>query len=154
MGRTWDWPSWALPDRRALRREATIGTDRHIVHRPALLRTARVLRMAAGVLAAHGLLLALFAQAQARWPDFAPDWLGEAVFFLLALPALLLTTPFEPLLWHLGLMNAPGWFAWPKAAGMALAYGSWVVALLVLSRLVRKAGRRRNGSGATPSGPA
>jgi hypothetical protein len=136
-------------------REASAGSDdMHTLGWSAPLRAARVLRIAAAVLAAHGLLLALFAQGQALWPDFAPDWLGEAVFFVLALPALLLATPFEPLLWHLGLMNAPGWFAWPKPVGMALAYGVWVVALLVLSRLVREAGRRRNGSGATPSGPA
>lgn len=115
---------------------------------------SRVLRVAAIVLAVHGLLLALFAQAQALWPDLAPDWLGEAVFFLLALPALLLTTPFEPLLWRLGLMNAPGWFAWPKPAGVALAYAAWVIGLLVLARLARDAGRPGGGSGATPSGPA
>lgn len=115
---------------------------------------SRALRIVAGVLAVHGLLLALFAQAQAWWPDLAPEWLGTAVFFVLALPALMLTTPFQPLLWRVGLMNAPGWFAWPKPAGVALAYAAWIVALLVLARLATVAGRPRDGSGATPSRPA
>jgi nicotinamide riboside transporter PnuC len=122
--------------------------------RTALRTVSRLLRLAAVVVAVHGLVLVVFGQVQALWPDLAVDMVGEALFFLLALPALLLTAPFTALLWRLGLMNAPGWFAWPKPAGVALAYAGWIAGLLVLSQLARLAARPRAGSGATPSGGA
>jgi hypothetical protein len=130
-------------------------THEQFARRGATMRTAsRLLRIAAAMLAGHGLVLALFAGAQALWPDLEAPVVGAAALFLLALPALLLTQPFTPLLWRLGLMNAPGWFAWPKPAGVALAYAGWVVALLVLARLARLAARSPPGAGATPSAGA
>lgn len=92
-------------------------------------RLARGLRIGAAALAAHGLLLASLGAAR----DFLPtvsEAVGVAVFWVLALPALVLTQPFTGLLWRLGLMSAPGWFAWPKPLGFALAYAAWIAALL------------------------
>jgi len=39
-------------------------------------------------------------------------------------------------------MNAPGWFAWPRPLGFALAYFLWVLALLGASYLARILGRK------------
>lgn len=66
------------------------------------------------------------------------DLLGEVIFWILAVPALLLTSPFSAMLWKLGLMNAPGWFAWPKPLGIALAYLIWVAVLLGLAQAVQR----------------
>lgn len=110
--------------------------------RPVAAKVARALHAAAVVLAGHGLLLWLVDALHGRLPP-VPDVLGAAVFWVLAVPALVLTRPFTPLLWKLGLMNAPGWFAWPKAPGVALAYGCWIAGLLALAWLVRRAGRQR-----------
>ena len=63
---------------------------------------------------------------------------GEMFFWVLAVPALLLTSPFTPILWKFGLMNAPGWFAWPKPLGFVFAYTIWVVALLGLAQAVQR----------------
>lgn len=112
------------------------------VARPLAPKLARVLHAAAAVLAGHGLLLWLVDALHDRLPA-PPEAIGAVLFWLLAVPALVLTRPFTPLFWKLGLMNAPGWFAWPKALGVALAYGAWIVALLVVAWLVRLAGRSR-----------
>jgi hypothetical protein len=128
----------------AVARKVAMTADEQLAPSGASRRTAsRLLRLAAALLAVHGLALALFAQVQALWPDLDLPLLGAAAFFLLVLPALLLTAPFTALLWRLGLMNAPGWFAWPKPAGIALAYAAWIAALLVASQLARRAARRR-----------
>ncbi len=108
--------------------------------RPLAAKVARALRIAAAALAAHGLLLWLVDALHGRLPP-APEALGAVVFWVLAVPALVLTRPFTPLFWKLGLMNAPGWFAWPKALGVALAYGAWIAALLVVAWLIGLAGR-------------
>lgn len=102
---------------------------------------ARALHVAAAALAGHGLLLWLVDALHGRLPA-PPEPITVALFWLLAVPALVLTRPFTPLFWKLGLMNAPGWFAWPKAAGVALAYGAWILALLAVAWLVRLAARR------------
>jgi hypothetical protein len=102
----------------------------------------RGLRFCAGAVALHGAILWLSVAAQSLFPigflASASDLIGEAGFFVLAVPALILTSPFVPVLWRLGLMNAPGWFAWPKPLGIALAYAIWVVALLLLAQVVQR----------------
>jgi hypothetical protein len=106
--------------------------------------SVRLLHILAGLLAGHGLLLLLAGAMQRLFPDVSFEAVGEIAFFVLALPALLLTWPFTPLLWQLRLMNAPGWFAWPKPLGIALAYAVWIGALLALAWAVRSAQRRRD----------
>ena len=59
--------------------------------------------------------------------------IGDAYFFVVIAPALILALPFTALLWHLHLMEAPGWFAWPKPLGFALVYGVWIAVLLAAS---------------------
>jgi hypothetical protein len=53
-------------------------------------------------------------------------------------PALILAAPFSPLLWRWHLMEAPGWFAWPKPAGFVLVYASWILAFFALSLIARR----------------
>lgn len=115
-------------------------SERAVVARHLAVKVARALHAAAAVLAGHGLLLWLVDALHERLPP-PPEAIAVVVFWLLAVPALVLAQPFTPLFWKLGLMNAPGWFAWPKALGVALAYASWIAALLVLAWLVRLAGR-------------
>lgn len=86
------------------------------------------LRLLALVIAVHGVLFALGALTST---------LGEAAFWLLVAPALMLAMPLTPLLWPLHLMEAPGWFAWPKPLGFVLVYFTWVVALLAASFIFR-----------------
>ena len=76
--------------------------------------------------------------AQSPFPDGSSDLFGEGGFFVLTLPALFLTSPFYPILWYLGLMDSPGWLAWPKPLGIALAYMMWVVVLLGLAQVVQR----------------
>ena len=109
--------------------------------RPASARAALVLNIAAGALAVHGVLLALAGAMKATFPA-AYEAAGDVVMWVLLVPALVLTRPFTPLLWKLGLMNAPGWFAWPRPLGVALAYAAWIAALLVLAWLVQPAARQ------------
>ncbi|HEY0884113.1 MAG TPA: hypothetical protein VGE20_02460 [Ramlibacter sp.] len=116
-------------------------SERAVPPRPLAGKVARALRVGAAVLAGHGLLLWLADALHDRLPA-PPETISAALFWVLAVPALVLTRPFTPLFWKLGLMNAPGWFAWPKALGVALAYGSWIAALLAVAWLVRLAGRR------------
>lgn len=97
---------------------------------------ARVLNIAAAAVAAHGVLLWLADLLQGVFPR-ALHMAGELLLWVLAVPALVLTRPFTPLLWKLGLMNAPGWFAWPRPLGVALAYAAWIAALLAAARLAR-----------------
>ena len=94
------------------------------------------------MVALHGVLFAIAGASLSRVDNPLPETLGEAYFFLLSAPALILAMPFSPLLWHWHLMEAPGWFAWPKSAGFALVYTAWVVALIALSWL---AGRKNAG---------
>jgi hypothetical protein len=93
-------------------------------------------RLAAGV-AAHGVLFG----AVSLLPADAP-LVGATVLFAFALPASLLALPFRRVLWRLGLMHAPGWFAWPTPAGFALVYAASVLSLLALATLVTRSGRR------------
>lgn len=115
-------------------------SERALAPRPLAGKVARALHVIAAVLAGHGLLLWLVDALHDRLPA-PPEAVGAVLFWLLAVPALVLTRPFTPLFWKLGLMNAPGWFAWPKALGVALAYGCWIAALLAVAWLVRPAGR-------------
>lgn len=72
---------------------------------------------------------------------FSPDVFDpveEVLFWVLAVPAFLLASPFIPVLWDLGLMNAPGWFAWPKPLGIALAYLVWIAVLFGLAQAVQR----------------
>jgi hypothetical protein len=105
-------------------------------------RLVRAFRFAAAALVLHGVLLSLSAALQPLFPD-AFEVAGAVLFFVLALPALLLTSPFTSLLWSLGLMNAPGWFAWPKPLGIALAYAIWVALLLGVAQAIHKWPARR-----------
>ena len=95
----------------------------------------RALRALAIAIAVHGMLFALGVLAFNRTEN---ETLGEILFMLLAAPALLLAMPFTPLLWSLHLMDAPGWFAWPKPLGITLVYATWVASLLALSFIFRK----------------
>jgi len=104
--------------------------------------TLRVLAVAVTV---HGLLFAAAAwlvssQLTGRFPAAE-----QAYFFGLVVPALILAAPLNKLLWWLGLMAAPGWFAWPEPLGFMLAYACWTAALGAASCLApqRKKGRRK-----------
>ena len=98
----------------------------------------RGLRFFAAAVALHGVLFWLFALAL---PSLFPgvfgngssELIGQVFFWALVVPALILTTPFNWILWSFGLMNVPGWFAWPKPLGFALAYTVWIVVLLGLA---------------------
>ena len=93
-------------------------------------------RFCAAALAVQGILLWISAAVKSFVP-VAFDLAGEVFFWLLALPALLLTSPFTSLLWSLGLMDAPGWFAWPKPLGIALVYAIWVAILMGLAQAIQ-----------------
>jgi hypothetical protein len=66
------------------------------------------------------------------------DPIGAVVFWVLAVPALLLASPLTSILWKLGLVTAPGWFAWPKLLGFVLAYVIWIAVLLGLAQTVQR----------------
>ena len=104
---------------------------------PSAPRLVRGLRLCAAALALHGICLWLSSAAKSFFPN-AFDPVGELVFWLLAVPALLLASPFAPVLWDLGLMDAPGWFAWPKPLGIALVYMAWIAVLLGLAWAVQQ----------------
>ena len=63
---------------------------------------------------------------------------GEWLFWVTAVPALILASPFTSLFWQFGLMNAPGWFAWPKPLGLGLAYAAWIALLVVTAHLIQR----------------
>ncbi len=103
---------------------------------PSARSLVRGLRFCAAAIAVHGMLLLL---STAIKPFFSSvfDLVGEVLFWVLAVPALLLTSPFASILWNFGLMNAPGWFAWPKPLGITLAYMVWVAVLFGLAQVVQ-----------------
>lgn len=105
---------------------------------PSNQRLVRGFRFCATTVALHGVILGLFLAAQSLFPEGSSDLIGEVGFFALTLPALFLTSPFYLILWYFGLMDAPGWFAWPKPLGIALAYMMWVVVLLGLAQVVQR----------------
>lgn len=96
------------------------------------------LRFCATTVALHGVILGLLLAAQSPFPNGFSDLIGEISFFVLMLPALFLARPFYPIFWYLGLMDAPGWLAWPKPLGIALAYVMWFVVLLGLAQVVQR----------------
>lgn len=100
-------------------------------------RLARGLGFCGAALAVHGMLLWLFAALKDFFPG-ASDVAAAVFFWALAVPALVLASPFSSILWSLGLMNAPGWFAWPKPLGIALAYSAWVALAFGLAEVVRR----------------
>ena len=104
---------------------------------PSAPRLVRGLRFCAGALALHGICLWLSTAVKSFFPG-AFDLVGEVVFWVLAVPALILASPFASVLWDLGLMNAPGWFAWPKPLGIALSYMVWIAVLLGLAQAVQQ----------------
>lgn len=104
---------------------------------PSARSLVRGLRFCAAAVALHGMLLWLSTAIKSFFPD-AFDLVGGVIFWVLAVPALLLTSPFTSILWDLGLMNAPGWFAWPKPLGIALAYTIWVAVLFGLALVVQR----------------
>ncbi|MDP9128404.1 MAG: hypothetical protein M3N08_09125 [Pseudomonadota bacterium] len=59
-------------------------------------------------------------------------------FWSLAVPALGLTYPLNTLLAKLGLIEAPGWMAWPRPWGFALVYVVWIAIFLAMGMLCRK----------------
>lgn len=100
---------------------------------------ARVCRYLAVAVAGHGLLFAFFAYGIGpRLGDKAPEWLGSFVFFFLYVPSSVLAKPFWPMLWNLGLIQAPGWFSWPKPLGYTLVYVIWCGGLLAISLLLNR----------------
>ncbi|MBI5909119.1 MAG: hypothetical protein HY848_04080 [Betaproteobacteria bacterium] len=103
---------------------------------PSTRGLVRGLRFCAAAIAVHGMLLHL---STAIRPFFSSvfDLVGEVLFWVLTVPALLLSSPFASVLWNFGLMNAPGWFAWPKPLGIALAYVVWVAVLFGLAQVVQ-----------------
>ena len=104
---------------------------------PSARSLVRGLRFCAAAVAVHGMLLWLSTAMKSLFPDVF-DLVGEVLFWVLAVPALLLTSPFTSILWDFGLMNAPGWFAWPKPLGVTLAYMVWVTILFGLAQAVRR----------------
>ena len=92
----------------------------------------------------HGIAFAMCIAILSHGHRSVPDTLGEAYFFVMVVPALMLATPFQPLLWHFHLMEAPGWFAWPQPGGFLLVYFAWTLALLAVSVLVRSLKERGN----------
>lgn len=113
---------------------------------------ARIFRLLSFVVAAHGALVAVFAAGiEPRLGESAPGPLASFVFFFLYIPASALALPLLPLLWKCGLMQTPGWFAWPKPLGYVVVYAAWVVALLALSLLMsRLAGAKGGGQQSGP----
>ena len=105
-----------------------------------LLRLFRALALG---IAIHGVLFA--ALAWLPLVDDAPEIVQLAYFYGFIVPAMILAMPFTRLLWWLGLMRSPGWFAWPAPLGFVLAYGCWIAVLLALAWMImRKAkGARR-----------
>ena len=100
------------------------------------------LRVLAMLVAVHGLVFG--ATAWLVSTDLSSEGfpvLAEAYFLGIMAPALILAAPFTKLLWALRLMNAPGWFAWPRPLGFALVYAFWVLVLLGASYLFRPSGR-------------
>ena len=104
---------------------------------PSAPSLVRGLRFCAAAVALHGMLLWLSAAIKPFFPDVF-DVVGEVFFWVLTVPALLLTSPFTSILWNFGLMNAPGWFAWPKPLGIALAYMVWIAVLFGLAQVVQR----------------
>lgn len=104
---------------------------------PSARSLVRGLRFCAAAIAMHGMLLWLSVAIKSFFPSVF-DLVGELHFWVLAVPALLLASPFTPVLWNLGLMNAPGWFAWPKPLGIALAYTIWIAVLFGLAQAVQR----------------
>jgi hypothetical protein len=96
------------------------------------------LRILAIAVAVHGLVFAIGSVTIARAENPAFELLGEIYFFAVLAPAMMLAKPFAPVLWHFHLMQAPGWFAWPKPAGFTLVYISWILALLAVSLLAQR----------------
>ena len=103
---------------------------------PSARSLVRGLRFCAAAVALHGMLLWLSAAIKPFFPSVF-DLVGEVLFWVLAAPALLLTSPFTSILWNFGLMNAPGWFAWPKPLGIVLAYMIWIAVLFGLSLVIQ-----------------
>jgi hypothetical protein len=103
----------------------------------ARLAAARLFRLLALAVAAHGVVFAVAAAILARLDNGHLEAAGDVYFFLIVAPAMVLAVPFSPLLWRLHLMHAPGWFAWPTPLGLALVYAAWVLVLFALSLLVR-----------------
>lgn len=103
---------------------------------PSAQSWVRGLRFCAAAVALHGVFLWLSTAIKSFFPNVF-DLAGEVVFWVLAVPALLLTSPFTSMFWDLGLMNAPGWFAWPKPLGIALAYMVWITVLFGLAQAVQ-----------------
>lgn len=104
---------------------------------PSARSLVRGLRFCAAAVALHGMLFGLSAAIKSFFPD-AFDLVGGVIFWVLTVPALLFASPFTSVLWDLGLMNAPGWFAWPKPLGIALAYTIWVAVLFGLAQAVQR----------------
>ena len=104
---------------------------------PSVRGLVRSLRFSAAAVALHGMLLWLSTAIKSLFPGVF-DLIGEVFFWVLAVPALLLTTPFTSILWKLGLMNAPGWFAWPKPLGFVLAYMIWIAVLAGLAQTIQR----------------
>ena len=104
---------------------------------------ALICRYLAIVIAGHGAMLALFAIGIApRIGDNVAEPLASIGFYFFVVPAMLLAKPLNPLLWNLHLIEAPGWFTWPKPLGFLLVYTIWCVGLLALSLLLARFGKK------------
>lgn len=110
--------------------------------RQSRLDIPHLLRLCAAAVALHGIILGLCVAMKPLFPSLF-SVIEVVIFWVLAVPALILARPFISILWKLKLMDAPGWFAWPKPLGLALAYLIWVVLLLGLAQLVRWRSRRK-----------
>jgi len=85
---------------------------------PSVQGLVRSLRFCAAAVALHGMLLWLSTAIKSLFPGLF-ELIGEVFFWVMAVPALILSSPFTSVLWKFGVMNAPGWFAWPKPMGIA-----------------------------------
>jgi hypothetical protein len=102
------------------------------------LRLSSLLRWSAVIVACHGAAFGLVDLVMRLLPGDPPEPIQQAAFFLLYIPAMALAAPLRPLLWSMKLIEAPGWFTWPKPLGFAIAYVTWVAALAAAAWLLRR----------------
>jgi len=101
-------------------------------------RLSALLRACSLLVAIHGAIFGLVDLTLRASGWELPELLQQTAFFVLYVPAMALAAPLRPLLWSAGLIEAPGWFTWPKPLGYLLAYALWVIALGVPAFLLRR----------------
>jgi hypothetical protein len=106
-----------------------------------LHRLSTFFRVCATVVAVHGAVFGLVDLSLRASRSDLPEPLQPIAFALLYLPAMFLAAPLRPLLWSAGLIEAPGWFTWPKPLGFVLSYSIWILALGAAAFVLRRRSR-------------